>query len=322
MSSPPWFRFYSETLTDRKIDRICRASQQPKVVVIGAWTTLMALANGSPVRGVLLLTEEIAYTLGDIADELGLDEDATMRLLDQFGKFRMIHSDGTGILYLTNWDKRQFSSDSSTERVRKFRERQRQQGDDETPNDETGNNDETLQTSYGNAPDQNRSDQIRVQPSAGEFDDNWLSESRITPRDDPALPIASIPTDPLDHAIQAAHSSAVNWAVPPDAGGHDDYADAPLTAFCRLVGFSPDSLPAKKRNGWAKALRGVGEEWGVGPPVVAACIERIPDSEYHWKTYSAPYQDSFQTDLGTLIGQHLTEQQHGPPQKIVELKLR
>jgi len=323
MSSPPWFRFYSEALTDRKIERICRATQENKRSILGAWTTLMALANSSPIRGVLLLTEDKPFTIDDIADEWGDDLDTTKRLLDQFIDFQMIDTDEQGAIYITNWDKRQFSSDSSTARVRAFRERQRQEAETVTPDGCDGNGDETLHERYGNAPetetDQNRPE---VQPSAGQSDDAWLSESRIVPAGDSPSPSGQVPADPLAHALQAAQAKHDNWAIPPDAGGADDFASDPLAAFCRLVSVSPDTLPEKKRRGWAKELRGVGEEWGVGPPTVATCIDRIPDSEYHWKTYSSPHQDSFKTDLGTLIGQYLTEQKHGPPQKVVELRLR
>jgi len=168
MPSPPWFRFYSETLSDRKIDRICRATEHPKCTVIGAWSILMSLANDSPIRGVLLLTEEMPFTLEDLADEMGLPVNTATVLLDEFQRFNMLYqNDGT--YYLTNWDKRQFSSDSSTRRVQKHREQKRQEEapppeddfEDETPTEEIGNSDETLQDSYSNAPEQIRAEQIR-----------------------------------------------------------------------------------------------------------------------------------------------------------------
>ena len=80
MTSPPWFRFYSEALNDRKILRICRETGQPKALVIGVWTTILALGSDSPQRGLLLFTEDIPLTLGDLAIETGLDDDP----LDEF----------------------------------------------------------------------------------------------------------------------------------------------------------------------------------------------------------------------------------------------
>lgn len=158
MPSPPWFRFYSETLSDRKIDRICRITEQPKCLIVGAWATLMSLANDSPIRGALLLTEDFALSVEDIADEMGLPVNSANVILEEFQRFDMLHIEN-GIYWLTNWDKRQFASDTSTERVRRYRERQAEQDEDtatdatETPESEECNGDETLHGRYGNAPD-------------------------------------------------------------------------------------------------------------------------------------------------------------------------
>lgn len=148
---PAWFRFYSETTADRKIERICRTLQQPKALVVGAWSILMAIGNDSPVRGVLLLTEDIAFTDADLADEMGLSLDATQAILDQFQRFSMIHH-SDDVMYLTNWNKRQFASDDSSERVRRYRERKKAE------QQQPGNNKETLQDRDGNAPEQNRAE--------------------------------------------------------------------------------------------------------------------------------------------------------------------
>lgn len=192
--SPPWFRFYSETLTDRKIDRICRITEQPKVVIIGAWSILMALANDSPIRGILLLTEDMPFTLEELADEMGLPVNMALSILDEFERFDMLHqNDGT--YYLTNWDKRQFTSDSSTERVRRHRERKQEEeqedvaeADTVTVDAEPCNADVTLQERYSNAPEQSRSDTDQRQ-SRSDTDNNAgkpasaASESRSPPGD-------------------------------------------------------------------------------------------------------------------------------------------
>ena len=148
---PPWFRFYSEALNDRKIKYVCRATGQPKATVIGTWAMLMALASDSPVRGALLLTVEIPFKLEDLAGELELPRDVTASLLQQFEQFDMLHLEGE-VYCLTHWDKRQFTSDDSSERVRRYRERQGQ-----SPSPEC-NGDETLQGRDGSAPEQNRTE--------------------------------------------------------------------------------------------------------------------------------------------------------------------
>ena len=96
--SNPWFRFYSEALRDRKLERIIRTTGQPKALIVGVWATLLALANDSPEHGVLLLTDDIALTFDDFCLETGLDEDTLRPILDQFMKLEMISLDD-GIYY-------------------------------------------------------------------------------------------------------------------------------------------------------------------------------------------------------------------------------
>lgn len=145
----PWFRFYSETLTDRKVQRICRATEQPKAVIIGAWTILLALSNDSPVPGILLLTEEISLTEQDIIAEMGLDEKIAHRILAEFTRFSMLAWDGRYYL-LKNWSKRQFASDDVNERVKRYRAKKA------TAEKPSGNVTETLQDENCNAPEQTR----------------------------------------------------------------------------------------------------------------------------------------------------------------------
>ena len=148
--SPPWFRFYSETSRDRKIERIARALGLPRATVVGTWAILLSIGNDSPVRGVLLLTEECPFTEQDIADEIGMDIDTTHSLLGQFENFQMIHCDEDGAIYLTNWSTRQFDSDHSSTRVQRYRDRKKLES---VP---TCNEDVTLHGSDSNLPEQNR----------------------------------------------------------------------------------------------------------------------------------------------------------------------
>lgn len=154
----PWFRFYSETLNDRKIAHLVRVTQQPKALVIGVWATILALANDSPIRGVLLLTEDIPLTFNDLARETGLDADSMQTFILELERLNMMSMED-GAYCLINWDKRQFASDNVTERVRRWRARQKQDEDSDGNGDggESGNDsepeDETLQQRYGNGPD-------------------------------------------------------------------------------------------------------------------------------------------------------------------------
>ena len=121
MSGMPWFRVYSDILTDRKINRICKKTGQTPALVIGVWICLLALANDSPIRGILLLSEDMPVTIEDLEDETGLPREIINQLLDEFRLHGMI--DGISTIQIINWTKRQFKSDNVAERVRQHREK-------------------------------------------------------------------------------------------------------------------------------------------------------------------------------------------------------
>lgn len=126
MSNLPWFRFYSEALTDRKIKRVCAQTGQPKALVIGVWATILSLASDSPERGALLITEDIPITIEEIMVECGID---SPDIINAFIDLKMLHivtlHVTLQVLHVTNWNARQFQSDSSKERVRKYREKKK-----------------------------------------------------------------------------------------------------------------------------------------------------------------------------------------------------
>ena len=86
----PWFRFYSETLGDRKIDFICRTTGKPKALIVGVWATVLALANDSPIRGALLLAEDIPLTIEDLAMQTGLGIEEMRTLIEELQRLKMV----------------------------------------------------------------------------------------------------------------------------------------------------------------------------------------------------------------------------------------
>lgn len=140
MSRYPWFRVYSnDLLSDRKLSRVSRVTKQPPVVIRGVWLTLMAMANDSPERGKLLIAEDLPVTDGEIADDLGLDDDVLEAILVEFERLNMIERGEC--LALVHFLDRNPNSDSSTERVKRHRARKRR---------EDGNVTGTLQEQPGN----------------------------------------------------------------------------------------------------------------------------------------------------------------------------
>ena len=132
----PWFRLYSEALSDRKLGYIARDVGQPKYAIIGAWACILCLANESPERGALMLTHDKALSDQDIAREMGMPTELCQQLLSAFAEYKLITRNADRWV-VTRWHTRQFRSDNSTELVRQWRERKRmeEKEEEETPED-------------------------------------------------------------------------------------------------------------------------------------------------------------------------------------------
>jgi len=98
MANFPWFRFYSETPNDKKLDLIAEESGMQFLEVLGAWTLLLCLANDSPVRGTLRVTSKKRYSNGYISKQLRLSLSDTEKLLNLFKDYDMIDIDENNII--------------------------------------------------------------------------------------------------------------------------------------------------------------------------------------------------------------------------------
>ncbi len=126
--SYPWFRYYSETIGDRKFKRIARQAGTSRAVVLGVHGMILCLANDSPERGVLRHADGMPITHDDITeaalDFLDLDPELFARILAGFENNNIVAWKGS-VCRVSNWEKRQSRSDYSTPRTRAYRERQR-----------------------------------------------------------------------------------------------------------------------------------------------------------------------------------------------------
>lgn len=210
MNSMPWFRVYSDILDDRKIKRVCKATKQSKAVVIGIWVSMLAMANMADERGELTISDGIAYTLEDLEDELLMPKEQIEKVVNQFKTLGMIAIDD-GVMVIANWDKRQFKSDNSTARVRRFRESK-------------DKNNETLQKRSENVIDtdsdtdtekkQSRTD-TDTKNTAAVFQSYEQEIGALTPtiRDEIVDALEQYPNDWIPEAIKiAARSNARNWS--------------------------------------------------------------------------------------------------------------
>jgi len=119
MPTMPWFRVYSDILSDKKIKHISEKLQEPKALTIGIWIIMLAIANDSEDRGNLLITSTKPYSVSDLVDETGVNEIKITDFLEEFKAWEMITWDE--YIAISNWKKRQFRSDFSTSRVEKYR---------------------------------------------------------------------------------------------------------------------------------------------------------------------------------------------------------
>ena len=129
----PWLRLYREVVTDPKL---CRLSGSARFV----WIVLMCLANDN---GRVEIADGVPYDRGDIANLAGVGNDTVDDAFAWFIKTKMIRTDATGNITLNNWNKRQFKSDDSTERVRKHRAKRECNADVTPPDTDTDTDTDT-----------------------------------------------------------------------------------------------------------------------------------------------------------------------------------
>jgi hypothetical protein len=134
----PWFRFYPEAAHDVKIDTIAEELEIDYLIVFGAWTRILCAASVSPVRGSLYVTDVKRYSNVTVTKMFRCSNELSIKLMSAFKESDMIDIDENGAYQVINWKKRQPVSDNSKERVRKHREKVK---------------DETLQKRYSNGLD-------------------------------------------------------------------------------------------------------------------------------------------------------------------------
>jgi hypothetical protein len=115
-----WFRFYKSALRDPKLKRLCRQMHCSTAECLGIWAAILCMASDSPKRGELLLSIDQPVEPDDLNDAIEITNAAEwMNAMKSLSMLSFEH----GIWRITNWEKRQFESDSSTPRTRNYRQR-------------------------------------------------------------------------------------------------------------------------------------------------------------------------------------------------------
>jgi len=102
-----WFRLYDDVLNDPKVQRLSGESFK-------FWINMLCIASKN--GGVLPSIEDMAFALR-------VSNDVCTSLIDELKTCGLI--DGSKRLVPHGWEKRQYKSDTSTDRVKRFRERSR-----------------------------------------------------------------------------------------------------------------------------------------------------------------------------------------------------
>lgn len=119
MGKMPWLKLYTEIRTDPKMQALSDAEFR-------VWINLLCLAAESKVRGVICIDQGIPYPDEALARAMYTDPDTLKGALAKFIKLRMVEIDDNGIIYLINFDARQYDKPSDrpeavAERVRRHR---------------------------------------------------------------------------------------------------------------------------------------------------------------------------------------------------------
>lgn len=181
----PWFRFYGEeALGDRKLKRIARELGRPYAEVLGVWAIVLSIAGSSPVRGQLLLDDDLPANDEDLIDYMGLDLESGRAYLRAFlrPEFDMLGV-VDGVYVALNFERRQAPSDSSAERVSRYRQRkkeaaQRQQHPEPLPSEGV-----TLPERYSNGGETVPEGELDLSllPSVGEREEKEGESSSSAP---------------------------------------------------------------------------------------------------------------------------------------------
>lgn len=238
-----WFRLYAELPSDPKIGTLDDANFR-------TFIELLCFACKAERAGNTELTQEtVNWALRRNVS------DAFQVLFQR----NLIELNDAGEICITNWEKRQAKSDSSTERVRQFRERKRLENRaSEGSSDGNGNakQDETLPEQDGNGAEKNREEKNREEKKK---------------------------TKPIRDDEPEGFAEA--WAEYPRRAGGNSRKDAAKAYAARLKsGVTPDELVAGVRR-YAAFVKASGRE---GTEYVKQAATFFGPSEHFREAWALP----------------------------------
>lgn len=122
MNAAFWIKFYTDTFENPKIGKLRRLPAGNDILLI--WIMLLATAGKCNAGGLVQITEQIPFTVEDLADKFKFKENTIKFALKAFEEYDMIEIFEGGFIYIKNWSEYQ-SEDKLAELRAKDRERKR-----------------------------------------------------------------------------------------------------------------------------------------------------------------------------------------------------
>lgn len=134
MSELPWFKFYTEALSDPKFAVVANDNKMQTWEVLGIWTSLLCVAANSPIRGTLAISELRGLSIKDLKSIIRWDDsywDNTdfqdfydfESIIKSFMELDMIILDECGTYKIKNFDERQETKEDKTARLNRERQK-------------------------------------------------------------------------------------------------------------------------------------------------------------------------------------------------------
>jgi predicted phage replisome organizer len=99
-----WIKVATSSFKDEKIKLIKAMPKGDAIIVM--WFNLLCLAGDRNLKGYIVITQGVPYTVKSLSSVLGYNISLTQRALSIFQELKMIEIDDNGILIL-NWEKHQ-----------------------------------------------------------------------------------------------------------------------------------------------------------------------------------------------------------------------
>lgn len=122
MNAAFWIKLYTDTFENPKIGKLRRLPAGNDILLI--WIMLLATAGKCNAGGLVQITEQIPFTVEDLADKFKFKENTIKFALKAFEEYDMIEIFEGGFIYIKNWSEYQ-SEDKLAELRARDRERKR-----------------------------------------------------------------------------------------------------------------------------------------------------------------------------------------------------